>query len=149
MFNRNEINPAARPTRTHYPWHALEEFLPDGGMWRTPHTWERAGYIEATQQLMADPGKFHTAMSDAVNQWPRSTSAALTTPGLNYRAWMGHAGCFLATGSPEETTRLGWHELDEGEQYIANAVAGDVIRSWRTDHEPPTLTLIFGGANDA
>jgi len=49
---------------------------------------------------------------------------------LNQRAWIGHAGCFLATGSPEETTRLGWHELDDGEQYGANAAADAVIAEW-------------------
>lgn len=129
MFYRNEINTLA-PTRGHYPWHELEEYQPDGGMWQIPPPTERDRHITATSALMANPTAFHEAMLVALTEWPNSVAQALTTPGLNRRAWIGHAGCYLATGSPEETTRLGWHELDAAEQYAANEAADRVILEW-------------------
>lgn len=130
MFYRNEIS-TIPPTRAHYPWHEMEEYQPDGGMWRIPSPPERDQHIAATSGLMANPTAFYEAMLVALTEWPRSVAQALTTPGLNHRAWIGHAGCYLATGSPEETTRLGWHELDDAEQYAANDAADRAIAEWR------------------
>ena len=132
MFGRYEIrssNPT--PLRTHYPWHALEEYRPDGGMWKIPAEGERAGFITESAALMMDAAKFADSMRYALDEWPLSVSVALTNPGLNRRAWLGHAGCYLATGSPEETTRLGWHTLDEWHQREANAAADRVITEWQ------------------
>lgn len=140
MFNRNEIVSFTAPERKHYPWHELEEYHPNGGMWAiVSNALTRRKYILATQELMCDTQAFKEAMRTAVVKWPKSTSVAMTTPGLNKKAWLGHAGCFLATGSPEETTRLGWHELDEAEQFAANEAAEQIIYEWRqaqtTDNE--------------
>lgn len=132
MFNRNEISdPHALPARKQYPWHELEENHPHGGMWQIPKASRRQAYIYKSAELMVDTDAFIKAMRRALKEWPKSVEQALTTPGLNHRAWLGHAGCFLGTGSPEETTRLGWHELDEPEQYAANAAADQVISEWR------------------
>jgi hypothetical protein len=132
MFYRNEIVDAdAAPARVHYPWFELEEYEHDGGMWATPPVLRRNLYIQATSDLMANPEAFCKAMRRVLKEWPKSAAVALTTPGLNHRAWIGHAGCYLATGSPEETTRLGWHELDDAEQWAANAAADTVIAEWR------------------
>lgn len=139
MFNRNEIaDPHAMPTRKHYAWHQLEEYRPDGGMWATPRRLMVAEYIARTSALMANPAAFADSMRRALKLWPQSVAVAMTTPGLNQRAWLGHAGCFLATGSPEETTRLGWHDLDEAEQWAANAAADTVIHEWRKANTPAT-----------
>lgn len=138
MFNPNEIrDPHAAPTRTHFAWSELEEYRPNGGMWAIPTVAHRAEWISSTSDLMACPSDFANAMRRALAEWPRSVAVALTTPGLNRRAWLGHAGCYLATGSPEETTRLGWHELDAGEQYAANATADQVIAEWKQTNRPP------------
>lgn len=146
MFNRNEIgDPDLAPARVHYPWTDLEEYRPDGGMWQIPSLPERPTFIEASQALMADPGAFTEAMQRALVEWPRSCSVAFTTPGLNQRAWIGHAGCFLATGSPEETTRLGWHGLDDGEQYGANAAADTVIAEWVAANSPQSRQYVLFG----
>lgn len=132
MFNRNEISdPHALPVRSQYPWHELEENLPHGGMWKIPEPSRRSAYVVKAADLMVDLDAFIAAMRRTLKEWPKSVAQALTTPGMNHRAWLGHAGCFLATGSPEETTRLGWHELDEAEQYAANAAADQVISEWR------------------
>lgn len=136
MFYRNEIvddgvhRPA--PRKHYYPWHQLEEYHPDGGMWAMPGTTERRQHIEAAEQLMAQPEQFREAMLLALEEWPRSCSVALGNPSLNHRAWIGHAGCYIATGSPEETTRLGWHNLDAAEQWAANAAADEVIDTWHS-----------------
>jgi hypothetical protein len=131
MFNRNEIRDVfSEPARVHYPWHMMEEYQPYGGMWATPRADDRADLIEAAEALMTDPVGFLAACAEATTEWPLSTSVALTTPGMNKRAWLGHAACFLATGSPEETTRQAWHLLDEAEQFAANDAADQAIAQW-------------------
>lgn len=147
MFNKNEITDTnIMPVRFCHPWYELEEYQPDGGMWRIPVTSQREGFIEATAKLMAEPQKFLKAMLRALDEWPKSCDVALTTPGLNRRAWIGHAGCYLATESPEETTRLGWHRLDAAEQWAANDSADQAIYEWarRRSEEQQQLSL-FGG----
>lgn len=145
MFSRNEFNElSAPPKRIHYGWTQLEEFLPNGGMWSIPAASERVRLIDASQTLMADPDGFTDGMRRALTEWPRSVAVAMTTPGLNLRAWLGHAGCYLATGSPEETTRLGWHGLDDGEQYGANAAADRVISEWVNPAAPVVQPTLFG-----
>lgn len=144
MFGRNEINPDARPpARARFAWHEMEEYQPNGGMWVTAPVDSRAGFIADAAALMRDSRAFLAAMVNASARWPRSTAQALTTPGLNQRAWIGHAGCYIATGSPEETTRLGWHELTDDEQRCANAAADQAIAVWALAQTvQPTL---FGG----
>lgn len=152
MFGRNEItDPNAKPPRIAHHWSRMEEYRPNGGMWQIPKTLDRGRHIRESSDLMAEPERFADAMRLALKRWPLSCEVAFTAPGLNLRAWLGHAGCFIATGSPEETTRLGWHELDDGEQYGANAAADAVIREWRAANSErdaqPTLT--FGEDDDA
>lgn len=135
MFTRNEIGDAlSHPSGSRLPWWQLEEFRPAGGMWSIPAALMRVEFIQRAADLMAHPPNFTAAMRQASEQWPRSFQNAFGTPGLNLRAWIGHAGCFVATGSPEETTRLGWHQLDHGEQYAANAAADTVAAEWRRTH---------------
>lgn len=133
MFNRNEIGESAAPPPgpKRHPWWALEEFKPDGGMWSIPGTLMRQQHAREASDLMANPDAFRKAMRRALREWPNSVEAAFATPGLNLRAWIGHAGCWLGVGSPEETTRQGWHLLDDGEQYAANAAADAVIAEYR------------------
>lgn len=149
MFNRNEIiDGAPSPRRKSFPWQEMEEYHPDGGMWAIPGAGQRQGFADATEKLMSNFPAFADAMRRAVREWPRSVAVALTTPGMNHRAWMGHAGCFLATGSPEESTRMGWHQLNDVEQYAANRAADLVITEWRRSvanrDDAPQLTFEDG-----
>ena len=153
MFYRNEIgNSDAEPARRHYPWHQMEEYHPEGGMWAIPAAHDRDRFVRDSAGLMRDPAMFANGMRLALDEWPRSVSVALTTPGVNQRAWLGHAGCFLVTGSPEETTRLGWHRLTASEQRAANHAADLVIAEWRAaqvaafEESQPSL---LGGDDDA
>ena len=148
-FYRNEIPEDGHyraPTRVHYPWDQLEEYQDDGGMWKIPAAGERGRFADAAEQLMANPDSFRDAMRRALDEWPRSVAVALTNPSLNHRAWIGHAGCYLATGSPEEATRIGWHQLDEGEQAAANAAADEAIEEWHArngvGHQPTLWDMI-------
>jgi hypothetical protein len=147
VFNKNGITDTnITPVRFHHPWHELEEYQPDGGMWSIPRAADREQFIAASADLMAEPQKFLTAMLRALDEWPKSCDVAFTTPGLNCKAWMGHAGCYLATGSPEETTRIGWHRLDAAEQYAANDAADQAICTWaqRRNQEQQQLSLFWG-----
>ncbi len=148
MFNRNEIsNPHILPTRKHYPWHELEEYLPDGGMWSTLPLPDQPAAIDRAEQLMVNPSMFRDAMLKALVEWPKSCAVAFTTPGLNKRAWIGHAGTYLATGCPEDLTRLAWHRLDPAEQWAANDAADQAIVQWQRDNGPFQYSLF--GDNDA
>lgn len=82
----------------------MEEYRPNG-MWRNVAGQEqRQAYIDAASALMADPARFKDAMLRAIEEWPNSCEVAMTTPSLNHLAWFGHAGCCIATGSPEDCT---------------------------------------------
>jgi hypothetical protein len=114
-----------------YHYEELEEHA--HGLWRMVSGRGREQYIEASAALMRNPSLFKDAMMRVLKRWPKSCEAAMTTPGLNRRAWMGHAGCCDKCGSPEELTRLGWHRLTPSEQDAANATADKVISKWTRD----------------
>ena len=103
----------------------------DGGMWfpvSSPP--ERELFVRESSELMRDTPRFLEAMRRAVREWPNSCEHNLTCDSVNHLAWLGHAGCFLAVGSPEELTRLGWHQLNKREQDAANAAAEEALREW-------------------
>ena len=110
------------------------------GMWRGVSGPEKIGYIYAAAALMENPVQFREAMLAALMAWPRSCEMNLSAVTLNRLAWLGHAGCFLATQSPEETTRLGWHTLGETEQDVANRVAQAVVLIWEERYLAKTKT---------
>lgn len=99
-------------------------------MWRTVNGDEIARQVEASHNLMAAPQAFKTAMQMAVDKWPYSTEHNLTAAVINRRAWLGHAGCFLAVGSVEACTRRAWNTLSEEQQVEADRVAQEVIDEW-------------------
>jgi len=115
-------------TQVFYHYSELEEHK--AGLWRTTVPDEREAYIVAAYRLMRNPRRFLDAMLRAVQEWPKSMEAAMTTPSLNQRAWMGHSGCCIAVGSPEDLTRLAWHRLTPREQDKANAAADEAIEFW-------------------
>ena len=126
-------------------WHHFtkcEEFYPDNGMWRSVQGFAtREGFIKAAASLMQDFSIFKAAMTRAIYEWPNSCEMNMTSQSTNHRAWFGHAGCFLATGSPEDCTRLGWHTLTEDEQRLANLAAEQVIEEWRKRYDLDNLPL--------
>lgn len=91
-------------------------------------------YATKAANLMRDPEAFKAAMGTAVKQWPVSAEHNLTAIECNRRAWLGHAGCFFGVGSPEEPTRIGWHQLSSVEQFEADRVAQEVIEAWEEEY---------------
>jgi hypothetical protein len=106
----------------------LEEY--HAGMWRIIRGEERKAFIAASANLMRNSKAFKSAMRLALVQWPVSCEVALTADGVNHIAFLGHAGCCIGTGSPEECTRAGWHTLNSPEQDEANRVAAEVLEEW-------------------
>ena len=117
--------------RRYFNYRDLEEFADGGGMWRSISGPARVGQIEGARSLMETPGDFAVAMRRVLQEWPNSCASNLTGRSRNRRAWIGHAGCYLAAGSLEESTRAAWHELLIPRQRAANAVADLVIEEWR------------------
>lgn len=116
--------------RTYHPYTSCEEF--DAGMWRNVSGAERQRCIRDTAELMRNVQEFRTAMLQAVTDWPISCEHNLSAANVNRQAWLGHAGCCIATGSPEDCTRLGWHKLTQVEQDAANLAADEAISAWET-----------------
>jgi len=114
--------------RVYHPYHLWEEY--HAGMWIVTAGEKRKEHAKASADLMRDPEAFFQAMMKAVNDWPISCEVNLTASSINQRAWLGHAGCCIAAGSPEDCTRLGWHMLTEEEQDKANAAADRAIEEW-------------------
>lgn len=110
----------------------LEEY--HAGMWKIVRGKERRDYIDAASDLMRCPDEFKVAMASALDIWPVSCEMNLTSKSVNRIAWLGHAGCCIATGSPEESTRCAWHTLTKPEQDEANRVAGEVLDLWAHRH---------------
>lgn len=149
MWGRDEIVPGQPVKRKHFSYLDLEEYEGGVGMWRiVTGAATRQGYIDASSALMACPLNFMEAMRLALQKWPNSCINAFTAEGNNKRAWLGHAGCYLATGSPEETTRLGWHALDPAEQYAANDAADRIIREWQDSQIVASAQFDLFGCDD-
>lgn len=124
--------------RIYHHYENLEEF--HSGMWRIVRGEKRKDYIAAAAELMQSPSDFRDAMVKAVEDWPKSCEANLTAESVNRIAWLGHAGCCIATASPEDCTRTAWHTLDRYEQDEANRVAGEVLELYLTRRRQITRT---------
>ena len=128
--------------RQFYHHDDLEEV--SGGMWRVQRGAKRAKSMVLSADLMRDSVGFESAMMQALEQWPNSCRHNLTMENGNRLAWLGHAGCCIATASPEENTRCGWHTLNKTEQDEANRVAQKVLDAWleaNTEY-PPLLRMM-------
>lgn len=99
-------------------------------MWRKITGEERIKFQSLASVLMKNPSAFKSAMLRALDEWPFACEANFTAPSVNKQAWVGHAGCCLATGSPEEVTRSAWWTLTQPEQDLANRAADEVIEQW-------------------
>lgn len=118
------------------------------GMWSVVGGKAKQAFSAAAADLMRNDAAFESAMLRAFEEWPNSCQHNLTAEDTNRLAWLGHAGCFLATGSPEENTRHGWHTLTPSEQDAANATAQRVLDAWiDANAEEPPLLKIMGAGN--
>jgi len=115
------------------------------GMWKSVGGIRKQQNMQKAADLMRDVAAFEGAMIRAFEEWPNSCQHNLTAEDTNRLAWLGHAGCFLACGSPEENTRSGWHTLSLPEQDAANAAAQRALDMWiEANSELPPLLKIMG-----
>lgn len=130
--------------RQYFPYTDLEECR--DGMWKIVTGQAKLKNMTAAADLMKRPDDFEGAMLSVFERWPNSCLHNLTAEDTNRLAWLGHAGCFLAVGSPEENTRCGWHTLTGQEQDEANAAAQRALDAWieANSEEPPLLRLMGG-----
>lgn len=129
--------------RVFHPWYKCEEF--GAGMWRKLSGEEFDDFAKRSTDLMRNPQEFKRAMAKAVKNWPVSAEHNLTAIECNRRAWLGHAGCLIGVGSPEEATRIGWHRLTKTEQREADRVAQEVIDAWENDYDSGDQQELFPG----
>jgi hypothetical protein len=129
--------------RKYFHYSELEEWR--DGMWRIVGGEKKRDNMKAAADLMRDSDAFEAAMMRALEEWPNSCAHNLSAEDTNRLAWLGHAGCLLAAGSPEENTRCGWHTLTLTEQDAANAAAQKVLDMWvAANSEAPPLLKILG-----
>lgn len=128
--------------RKFFHYQDLEEFK--AGMWRIVRGEQRKINAKLAAELMADPARFSRAMDRALAEWPKSCEHNLTAENSNRIAWLGHAGCLLGVGSPEENTRLGWHMLTPIQQARANAAAQSVLDYWESVQVQDEQLELFG-----
>lgn len=121
-----------RVKRIYHHFEKCEEYK--SNMWKPCPPVERDKYIAEAAALMIAHDDFYAAMMQAVTDWPRSCEANLTASSINHQAWLGHAGCAIAVGSPEDMTRLAWRTLTQEQQDLANAAADKAIANWREQH---------------
>ena len=126
--------------RKYHHYSRLEEWR--DGMWRIERGDQRRANAERAADLMRRPRDFEAAMRRAFVEWPTSCEHNLTAENANRIAWLGHAGCCLGVGSPEENTRIGWHMLNRSEQDEANAAAARVLSDWQRQNV--TQMQLFG-----
>lgn len=116
--------------RTFFHYKDLEEYK--GGLWKIVRGKKRKENMEAAARLMKSFDEFCAAMRSAMRQWPNSMLFNLGASGTNKIAFLGHAGCCVGVGSPEENTRCAWHTLTNKEQDLANNAAALVLSEWKT-----------------
>jgi hypothetical protein len=115
--------------RVYHHYEKWEEYK--CGMWRQIHGQERVAMLITVETFMRDTAAFRLGMFRAISEWPFSCEDKLTCRSLNQQAWIGHAACCIAVGSPEEVTRCAWWNLSQDEQDRANAAATEAIQEWR------------------
>ncbi len=125
--------------RIYYNFMELEEYTE--GMWRIIRGEERKKYISASAKLMMNVDKFYDAMCTAIQEWPKSCEHNFTTESMNRIAWLGHAGCCIEVGSPEDCTRAAWYWLTDEQMEEANHVAAVALSKWSMDGPQMALGL--------
>ena len=114
--------------RIFHNYKVCEEY--EAGMWRNVTSKEREKYSSLAAELMIDVDGFTNAMRRASQEWTFSCEHSLSDTSMNRLAWLGHAGCCISLGSPEDATRKGWWMLNQWQQDRANEAAASVIKEW-------------------
>jgi len=128
-----QITKSKDSSRIFHHYQDLEEYR--NGMWRKAKGDAKNQYIKKSFELMKNIYLFKDSMRQAIIKWVRSCEHNLTIIPSNRLAWLGHAGCCIYAGSPEECTRKAWHLLTDEERNNANRAALDVLAEWDKQHK--------------
>ena len=105
------------------------------GMWKFISAEDARTLLPVVIEFTGDHVRYGVFMQRVIVEWPISCEQSLTNIAMNRRAWVGHAACCLATGSPEYVTRQAWKHLTQQQQDNANGQADRAIASWTERYE--------------
>jgi hypothetical protein len=132
-----------------HPYTLWEEY--HYGMWRQPPASEMALLLPVAVKFTGDHKLYGKWMMKVLKAWPISTEHNLTNISINRKAWVGHAGCCLATGIPEVVTRKAWGELSQLQQDKANDMARKAIAHFEEGYNAGSrqygLSFFYGPKN--
>ena len=114
--------------RIYHRYDKLEEF--HAGLWKIIHGDERQLLLEKAIKFTGDADLYGEYMMRVLDDWPISCEHNLSCQDMNRQAWIGHAATCIATGCPEDITRIAWHSLSKEQQDKANAKADQAIMKW-------------------
>lgn len=110
------------------PYTLWEDF--HAGMWRVIPKIDEPVALKLAIEFTGDDYEYGFAMLLVIEQWPNACKHNLTNPGLNRRAWVGHAACCLSHGLPEYIVRSAWGLLTIEQRILANKAADFAILIW-------------------
>lgn len=125
-----------------HPYTLWEEY--HYGMWRQPSAAETQALLPLAVKFTGDHRLYGKWMMKVLTVWPVSSEHNLTNVSINRKAWVGHAGCCLATGIPEVITRKAWGELSQTQQDKANDMAGKAIAHFEGGYDARPRQYGFG-----
>lgn len=121
-------------------WHPYWDWE-DLDMWSPPPASDRKRLVKKAVVFTGDYKLYGRWMLKVVDKWPISCEHNLTAVELNRRAWIGHAACFMAIGSPEDVTREAWGILSDEQRELANLKADEAIAEWEKRYESENFRL--------
>lgn len=102
------------------------------GLYRTASGDSKKTILEKAIEFTGNHEAYGTAMLRVIEEWPVCSEHNLSDPGMNRRAWVGHAAACLEINSPDHVTREAWGHLTQEQQDLANAKADEAIKHWET-----------------
>lgn len=117
-------------------WHRYEKWE-DLEMWRK--VTDEAEHLQRAIEFTGNAELYGSYMRRVINEWPISCEHNLTNPGMNQKAWLGHAAVQMAIQCPEYITRQAWKYLTQEQQGQANHQAVMAIVAWREHYGISTL----------
>lgn len=100
-------------------------------MWRKVPKSEEAVLLRLAIDFTGDWAAYGEAMRDVIFEWPRTMLNSLTNNAINQRAFLGHCACCFRHDIPEYITRMAWGKLTDTQRLNADAIAQNVIDSWK------------------
>jgi hypothetical protein len=90
--------------------------------------------VDSAKNLLNTTSEFYYIASKVISDWTNSCEQNLTNRNRNRQAYIGQASCCFNSGTPENLTKLAWHQLSSTQQNEANAIADKIILKWEKTH---------------